>query len=76
MCLAMLHGVGRQQQQGATLTAAVYAAAAARLMTTICLSKMIRAHQATDAAETDSASSLTVSQCHHDRVSSHFYQNA
>ena len=57
VCLAECPGVGRHRLQG---TGGVYAAAAARLMTRICVSRMIRAHQAADAAETDSASSLTV----------------
>ena len=49
-------------------TGVVYATAAAQLMKMICQC-VSRAHQATDTAETDSASSLC-----HDYVSSHFYQ--
>ena len=67
MCLAKFHGMGQQQQQGAMLTGVVCATAvAAQLMKMIYAS---RVHQATDTAETGSASSF-----YHDYVSSHFYQ--
>ena len=66
MCLAKSHGMGQQQQQGAMLTGVVYAIAAAQLMKMIYVSS---AHQATNTADIDSASSL-----YHDYVSLHFYQ--
>ena len=66
MCLAKSHGMGQQQQQGGMLTGIVYAIAAAQLMKMICFSS---AHQATNTADTDSASSL-----YHDYVSLHFYE--
>ena len=66
MCLAKSHGMGQQQQQEAMLTGVVYAIAAAQLMKMIYVSS---AHQATNTAEIDPASSL-----YHDYVSLHFYQ--
>ena len=65
MCLAKSHGMGQQQQQRAMLTGVVYAIAAAQLMKMIYVSS---AHQATNTADIDSASSLD-----HDYVSLHFY---
>ena len=65
MCLAKFLRIGQQQQQGTTFAGVVYAIAAALLMKMIYVS---RAHQATDTAEIDSASSLC-----HDYVSLHFY---
>ena len=64
MRLAKSHGMGQQQQQGAMLTGVVYAIAAAQLMKMIYVSS---AHQATNTANIDSASSL-----YHDYVSLHF----
>ena len=58
--------MGQQQQQEAMLTGVVYAIAAAQLMKMIYVSS---AHQATNTAEIDPASSL-----YHDYVSLHFYQ--
>ena len=55
------------QQQGAMLTEVVYAIAAAQPMKMIYVSS---AHQATNNAEIDSASSLF-----HDYVSLHFHQH-
>ena len=67
VCLAKSHGMGQRQQQGAMLTGAVYAIAAAQPMKMIYVSS---AHQATNNAEIDSASSLF-----HDYVSLHFHQH-
>ena len=55
MCLAKFHRMGQQQQLGTMFAGVVYAAAAAQPMKMIYVS---RAHQATDTAERDSASSL------------------
>ena len=65
MCLAKSHGMGQQQQQRAMPTGVVYAIAAAQLMKMIYVSN---AHQATNTADIDSASSL-----YHDYVSLQFY---
>ena len=64
MCLAKSHGMGQQQQQGAMLTGVVYAIASAQLMKMI---YVLSAHQATNTADIDSASSL-----YHDYVSLSF----
>ena len=66
MRLAKSHWMGQQQQQGAMLTGVVYAIAAAQLMKMIYVSS---AHQETNTANIDSASSL-----YHDYVSLHLYQ--
>ena len=67
MCLAKSSGTGQQQQQGAMLTGVVYAIDAAQRMKMIFASS---AHQATNTAKMDMASSL-----YHDYVSLHFYQS-